>query len=202
MISMLLRTPETAMNFNRFLSMNKIASLAALLIFTGLAPSKLIKIKLAEGITVSIPQELKAMSAEDIAQRYPSVRAPLGSFTNDERLVDFNVNISATQWPDADLIMAQNFFKSGINNLHDRVDWISEGVREIHKREFVYFEFVSRVNGSKRELGEQQAVQRYVYIQYLIEPGRTLVFSFSCPKDLREQWQPIAHAMMKSVRIK
>lgn len=182
--------------------MNKIASFVALLIITGFAPSRLIKTKIPEGITVSIPAELKAMSAEDIAQRYPSVRAPLGSFTNEERLVDFSVNISATQWPDADFNMAQKFFKAGINNLHDRVEWIGEGVHEIHKRKFVYFEFVSRVNGSKRELGEQQAIQRYVYIQYLIEPGRTLVFSFSCPKDLLEQWQPQAQAMMKSVRIK
>ncbi len=182
--------------------MNKIASFATLLLITSLAPTKLIKTKLAEGITVSIPFELKAMSTEDIAQRYPSVRAPLGSFTNEERLVDFSVNISATQWPDADFTMAQKFFKSGINNLHDRVEWIGEGVQEIHNRKFVYFEFVSRVNGSKRELGEQQAVQRYVYIQYFIEPGRTLVFSFSCPKELREQWQPLAKAMMKSVRVK
>jgi len=182
--------------------MNKIASLLALLIIAGLTPSRSIKTKLPEGITVSIPEELKAMSSEDIAQRYPSVRAPLGSFTNEDRLVDFSVNISATQWPDTDYSMAQKFFKSGINNLHDRVEWIGEGVHPINKKKFVYFEFVSRVNGSKRELGEQQTIQRYVYIQYLIEPGRTLVFSFSCPKDLREQWQPMAQTMMKSIRIR
>ena len=181
--------------------MNRIAFFALLLLM-GFAPSKLIKTKLAEGITVSVPLELKSMTTEDMVNRYPSVRAPLGAFTNEERLVDFSVNISATQWPDADLEMAQKFFKSGINNLHDKVEWIDEGVHELHKKKFVYFEFVSRVNGSKRELGEQQAVQRYVYIQYYIEAGRTLVFSFSCPKDLRQEWQPMAHAMMKSVRVK
>lgn len=181
---------------------NKIAILFLSLILAGAAPGKLVKTKLAEGITVSVPPELKPMSPEDIAQRYPSVRAPLGAFTNDERLVDFSINISATQWPDGDLTMAQKFFKSGINNLHDKVEWIDEGIREQHKKKFVHFEFISRVNGSKRELGEQQAIQRYIYIQYYIEPKRTLVFSFSCPKDLRSEWQPMAQAMMKRITVK
>lgn len=183
-------------------TVNKTAILVLVLILAGAAPSKLVKTKLAEGITVSVPPELKPMLPEDIAQRYPSVRAPLGAFTNDERLVDFNVNISATQWPDSDLAIAQKFFKSGINNLHDKVEWIDEGIRELHKKKFIYFEFISRVNGSKRDLGEQQAIQRYIYIQYYIEPKRTLVFSFSCPKDLRSEWQPTAQAMMKRITVK
>jgi hypothetical protein len=166
------------------------------------SPSKLIKTKVNKEITVGLPEALKPMSNADIAQRYPSVRAPLGAFTNTDRLVDFTVNISATQWPDANVDMAKKFFKSGITNLYDRVEFLDEGNREINKKKFVYFEFVSRVNGNNRQLGEQQTIQRYTYIQYLFEPKRTLVFTFACPKELKEDWQAIAKDVMKSVSVK
>jgi hypothetical protein len=166
------------------------------------SPSKLVKTKIAEGITVSIPSELAPMSEDDIITRYPSVRAPLAAFTDTNRVLDFSVNISATQWPDNNLEMASKFFKAGISNLYDRVDFISEGIHTVHKQQFIFFEFESRVNGSKMALGEQQPIFRYTYIQYLIQPNRTLVISFNCPKALREDWQETAHDIMKSVKIK
>jgi hypothetical protein len=173
-----------------------------LLIVLGSSPPKLVKTKLAQGVTVSLPVELKPMTPEDIALRFPSVRAPIGAFTNDDRLVDFSANISATQWPDKNLDMAKNFFKAGIYNLYDRIEMVSEGVYEVHKRKFIYFEFESRVNGSKFSQGDQTSLMHYTFIQYFVEPGRALVFSFHCPQDQREQWQPVAKAVMKSVTIK
>src|SRR5580698_1853640 len=67
------------------------------------SPPKLLKTNLSNGITILLPEQLKPMTPEDIALRFPSVRAPLGAFTNDDRLVDFSANISATQWPDNNL---------------------------------------------------------------------------------------------------
>ena len=40
------------------------------------------------------------------------------------------------------------------------------------------------------------------YIQYLVLKDRTLVFTFSCPKDMREDWQPTAHEIMKNLRVR
>src|SRR5687767_10599646 len=93
---------------------------------------KLVKTKVADGITVSVPQEWRPMDGLDFTERYPSVRAPLAAFTDQERRVDFSVNISATRWPDADLVLAQQFFKASLSNMFDRVDMISEGMYEIH----------------------------------------------------------------------
>jgi hypothetical protein len=112
------------------------------------------------------------------------------------------VNISATQWPDTDLEIASKFFKASITNLYDRVDIISDGIQTIHKKRYIFFEFESRVNGNKMALGEQSPVFRYTYIQYLIEPSRTLVISFNCPKAMREDWQENVRAMMKSIKVK
>jgi hypothetical protein len=184
------------------LQMIRICTIPLLLILMAFALPKLIKTKLQQGITVSLPPELKPMSPEDIAQRFPSVRAPLGAFTSDERLVDFSVNISATQWPDSDLKVAEKFFKAGIYNMYDHIEVISEGIYEVHHRKYIFLEFESRLNGGRMKEGYQSSILHYTFIQYLVEPKRSLVFSFHCPQDQREQWQPIAHAVMKSVTIK
>jgi hypothetical protein len=163
---------------------------------------KLVRTKISDTISVSIPKGWRPMDGMDFSERYPSVRAPIAAFTNEERAADFSVNISATQWPDADLTLAQKFFKAGIMNLFDRVEMISEGVREVNKRHYVYFEFESRVNGTRTQVGQQEPVIRYSYVQYLVEPRRTLVFSFNCLKRERPEWQPAAQAIMKSIKIK
>jgi hypothetical protein len=163
---------------------------------------KLVKIKVNNELTVMVPKEWIPMDAMDFTERYPSVRAPLAAYTNQERNSDFSVNISATQWPDANLELSQRFFKASLMNMFDKVEIISEGIHEVNKRKFVYFEFESRINGNRRELSEKDPVLQYTYIQYLIEPKRTLVFTFSCPRRLREEWQDTAREMMKNIVIK
>jgi len=165
-------------------------------------PPKLTKVKVTDGITVSVPKDWLPMAPDDIVQRYPSVRAPLLAYTNNERTADFSVNISATQWPDDDIELAQKFFKAGVMNVFDRVEMIGEGVHEIHGKKFIFFEFESRVEGNRRQEGYKDPVLRYTYIQYLIEPGKALVFSFNCPRNVKEQWQETARLMMKNIRVK
>lgn len=171
-----------------------------LFIVCGFAPPKLVKTKLPEGITVLLPSDWRPMDDLDFNERYPSVRAPIAAYTNPERLVDFSVNISATQWPDTDVEMAKSFFKASIMNTFDRVTMISEGIRDNHGKKFVYFEFTSRVNGTNAQEGLSDPVLRYSYIQYMIESGKTRVFSFNCPQRLQQEWQETARKMMMSVK--
>ncbi len=181
--------------------MNKI--LILLTAFVAVAGNnKLVKTKVNDEITLSIPEGFLAMTPEDIAQRLPSVRAPLGAYTNEDRVVDISINVSATQWPDANYEIAAKFFKSALFNLYDKVDMIDEGVHEVHKKKFIYFEFESRINANRRVEGGSEPLLKYTYIQYLVEPGRTLVFSFSCPRSLRQDWQETSRAVMKSIRVK
>lgn len=174
-----------------------------LLIFSAFSEKpKLVKTKLIDGMTASIPDSFKPMDEMDFTQRYPSVRAPLAAFTNDERDTDFSVNISATQWPDEDLVVAGKFFRVGLTNLFDKVDFISEGVNEVHGKKFIYFEIESRMNGNKMTQGQQAPISKYTYIQYLVQKDRTLVFTFSCPARLRQDWQESAALIMKSIKVK
>lgn len=187
--------------------MTKIKTMAiwlflAAFIFVSADRPKLVKTKVSDGLTISIPQGWRPMDGLDFTERYPSVRAPLAAYTNDERLVDFSVNVSATQWPDTDLELAQKFFKASITNSFDRVTMIDEGIHEINKKRFIFFEFESRVNGNKQREGYGDPITKYTYIQYLIEPGKALVFSFNCPGRVKAEWQETARLMMKAVKVK
>ncbi len=166
------------------------------------APPRLVKTKVTEDIVVLLPKNFRAMDDMDFSQRYPSVRKPLGAYTNEAREVDFSVNISATQWPDADVEIAKQFFKAGVMNIFDGVDMLDEGIHTVNGKQLIYFEFESRMKGDKMKLEYRDPVLNYTYIQYLVEPGRTLVFSFNCPRRIREEWQETARKMMKGIKVK
>ncbi|MEM1408806.1 MAG: hypothetical protein AAGG59_18625 [Bacteroidota bacterium] len=163
---------------------------------------KMVKTKIGESITVMLPDNLYAMSEDDMSRRYPSVRRPIGAFTTDSRLADFSVNISATQWRVEDVDMAKSFFKSSLFNLFDRVNLIKEEIKEIDEKKFIVYEFDSRLNGDPSSLEAKNPILRYNYLQYLIINGKTLVFSFNCHPRLKEEWQPVVEEMMSSVKVK
>ena len=79
---------------------------------------------------------------------------------------------------------------------------IDEGIKEIHKKDYIFFEFDSRINGDKRDLGNQDSVLKYTYILYLVEKNRTLVITFTCLENVKEEWQETARAVMQSLRVK
>jgi hypothetical protein len=163
---------------------------------------KLVRTKVTPEISVLLPKDFRPMDDLDFGQRYPSVRKPIAAYTNPDRLVDFSVNVSATQWPDANIEMAQKFFKAGLANLFDNIDFFSEGIHEVHGKRLIYFEFESRIKGNPMELSQRDPILNYTYIQYLVEPGRTLVFSFNCPRRIRPDWQETAQKMMTSIKMK
>ena len=179
-----------------------IAMLALFLCTGWVDKPKLVKTKVNDNLTVLIPNDWIPMDAMDFTQRFPSVRAPLAAYTNIERDVDFSINISATQWPDANLEISKKFFKASLMNMFDRVDIIDEGIHEVSKKKVIFFEFESRMEGNRRSQELKDPVLKYTYIQYLVEPNRTLVFSFNCPRRLRNDWQETAHEMMKGIKLK
>lgn len=166
------------------------------------APPRLVKTKITDDITVLIPKNFRPMDELDFTQRYPSVRQPIGAYTNEAREVDFSVNISATQWSPSDTEIAKQFFKAGVVNMFDGVEMIDEGIQTVSGKQFIFFEFESRVKGDRSKVELRDAVMSYTYIQYLLQPGRTLVFSFSCPRRIREDWQATARKMMKGIKVK
>jgi len=171
-------------------------------LFLSLDQPKLAKVKVTDDITVSVPKDWRPMDDLDFTERYPSVRAPLGAYTSVDRTIDFSVNVSATRWPDGNLEMASTFFEASIRNMFDRVEILDKGIREVNGKSFIYFKFESRVNGVRNQLGNADPVLKYTYLHYLLQPRRTLVFSFNCPRRDRQNWERTSEAMMKSIRVK
>lgn len=182
--------------------MKKIVLLVAIGGLTSFGQPKLVRMKVTDDIIVFVPKDWIPMDDLDFTERYPSVRAPIAAFTDQNREIDFSVRISATQWPDANLEMAQKFFKASVLNMFDRVEMIGEGVHEVNGNNLVFFEFESRVHGNRRQEGFSSPVLTYTYLQYLVEPERTLVFSFNCPVRIRQEWQETAHKMMEKIKIR
>lgn len=182
--------------------MHKALFLVLLITVIPVDDPKLVKVKISSEITAMLPKDFVPMGDLDFSQRYPSVRKPIGAYTNPDHEVDFSVNISATSWPDSNLEMAQKFFKSGVMNMFDRVEILSEGIHEVNGKKLIYLEFESRIKGDQSTLGNTEPVLRYAYLQYLVEPSRTLVFSFNCPARLKSEWQETAGKIMKSIKIK
>ncbi len=163
---------------------------------------KMVKTKVTDDITLMLPKDFYAMTPEDIAQRYPSVRKPIGAYTNDDRLMDVSIKESATQWKEEDIELAAEFFKSSIFNLYDKVEMNHESIEEINGRKFAVFEFDSRIEGENNELQNRQAVRKYNYVEYLVSGGKTLVFSVQCPANMKDTYKETAHAIMNSVKVK
>jgi len=160
------------------------------------------KTKVNDQIVLELPRDFYAMTPEDIAQRYPSVRNPIGAYTNNDRLIDVSVKESATRWGENDIELASSFFKSSIMNLYDQVRISRESIEEIDGKRFAVFEFDSRIEGEAFALESQESIRKYNYVQYVINGGKTLVFSVQCPSSMKEACQPVARRVMESVRLK
>ena len=165
-------------------------------------PEQLVKTEVVENIFMSIPMDFRPMTDDEIAGKYFSMQRPVSLYTDYNQLVDIGVNKSVSNWPEQDLTIMMSFQKSNIYNLYDKVEMISEGSKEVNKRQFAYFEFVSTVNADKDSFKNKTAIVKYTYIQYVIYKGQTWVFNFTCPASMKDKWQADAAKIMNSVIIK
>jgi hypothetical protein len=160
---------------------------------------KLVKRKLADNISVRLPKNFTAMTEEDRAQRYESVRIPIALYTDPDRLIDFGVNRSYSTWQQGDLEMMEEFYQASILELYDKVNFISKGIKRVNDHEFVFFEFESYVYPQD---DFQRNISKYSYLMYALEDGTTYLFNFTCEHSVIKQWQGIAHQVMASVKLK
>jgi hypothetical protein len=158
---------------------------------------KLVKTQLTKEVSVSLPVDFTPMTDDDIARRYPSHRKPVAMFTDQSRNVDFGLNTNRTEWKEEDLPMMQKFYKSSIMSLYNKVDFINEEIKEVGKRKFIVLEFTSEVSDP-----EKAPIRKYTLIQYTIAEGNTMIFNFTCNLRQKDEWQPTAHAIMQTVKIK
>ncbi|MEK6476321.1 hypothetical protein WJR50_02265 [Catalinimonas sp. 4WD22] len=163
---------------------------------------ELVKTKITENIQIGVPKSFQPMTEDLLNQRYLTARKPIAAYTNDKQMIDLTVNTSNTRWQPSDLPMLKDFYKASLLELYDEVSFSREEIEEINGKDFVVFEFTSIVRPEENALNPQQPVRKYTRIQYSVHGGKTLVFNFTCPQALQQQWEGTAGEIMQSIQIK
>jgi len=156
--------------------------------------------KVTDDISMKVPATFISMTDGERTQRYISYRTPVAMYTNVDRTVDLGINISSSNWTTGDMEVLKDFYKSNILSLYTEVDFIQERIRQVGSKDFIVFEFQSKVY--EENSFRNQVISKYTYIQYTIHQDKILLFHFTAPKQLQEKWQSVAAEMMESVRIK
>ncbi len=195
------------------LNKSKIAVFLFLLVLaSGVAAqnTKLVKTKITDKISVSIPDDFIAMPEDIYARKYGAYRPPLAMFTTPDGMVDFGINMnvnrslraySQASFKAEDLEIIKSMYKASIAAMHTEVEFIQEKVETINKRDFIVIEFVGTVKDEDSKIRSGTAMKQYSYLQYTIEDERVLVFNFTCPYRSKERWQATAQAIMQSAKV-
>ena len=162
---------------------------------------KLTNVKLGSGLTVGVPATFMPLPDDGIAVKYPSPRKPLAVYSNPSGRVDYSVAVRPTTFESMDYAVLLKIYKSSIQRLYTKVEFLKEDIRTVNGRDFIYFEFVSTVSdaGRARQLAP---IKRYQAVQYAIQGQQLYVFTFVAPAEEQAQWQPTAQAVMNAIALK
>ena len=162
---------------------------------------KLKKTVINKAITVGVPEGFTALPDDGIAVKYPAPRKPLAVFSNPSGRVDFSVAQKPSTFSNRDYALLLKIYKASVQNMYSKVDFLTEDIRTINKRDFVVLEFVSTVADTRRT-SNLAPIHRYRMVQYTIEGDQLTVFTFVAPADEQAQWQPTAREVMSSIMMK
>ena len=151
-------------------------------------------------IILELPETFYLMPFEDVKQRVASYRKPTALYSDQDRLVEFGVNKSFSKWYSDDLELLQSFVKASLLNLYSDVEMLNEEIVDVNGRRFIIFEFDSKVSGTPDS--NLAPIKKYTLLYYTLFKGQTVLFNFSSHFFEKEYWQPIAHNIMSSIKIK
>ena len=164
--------------------------------------TKYYRTKIDKHVSLLIPSEFVPVPPDELATKFISYRAPLAAYTNMTTEIEFGINTSVSRWRDTDIELMHLFYKSNIANLYDEVQFLRDEIQVVNNRQFVVFEFISKVNPEDRSVLDEEPLVKYTYIQYAILKGKVFIFDFTSPSDQQQIWHPVVQRIMESVKIK
>lgn len=180
--------------------------LVFLLLFFSLAKGQHIKLKktfLTPGISMLVPSDFTLMPDEVLARKYLTTKKPSAMYSDPTGEIDLGVNITNNYWQEQDIPMLKDLYKGSLRASYTKVQFFTEEVRTINKRQFVVLEFVGTVEDDKEGImGKKNALSRYNYMMYTVVENRIVVVNFNCPAKYQSVWQPLLPKMMQSVKIR
>jgi len=179
----------------------RLPALLLVLLLTSFAGPKLTKTAITKSLSVGVPAGFVSLPDDGIAAKYPAARRPLAVYSDPSGRVDFSVATKPTTFTDRDYALLLKIYKASIQNMYSKVQFLTEDIRTVNKRDFVTLEFVSAVNDTRR--GSNLApIRKYQLVQYAIQGTQLFVFTFDAPAPEQAQWQPTAQAVMQSIVMK
>ncbi|MFY0689542.1 MAG: hypothetical protein JXQ90_20395 [Cyclobacteriaceae bacterium] len=159
------------------------------------------KVKPTKEISLLIPEDFIVMDVGNQSLEYPSARQPIAMYTSPDRKVDLGINVNSSSWGSSNLEILKDFYYASILSLYDQVDFTKNEIIKVGKRDFICFEFVGTVV-DEDAVGAQKTLSRFVHIRYTLYNEKVLLFNYSCPGRIKDQWSDVASTILNSVVIK
>ncbi len=159
------------------------------------------KVKLTDRVVVSLPEDFRPMTDDEIVRRFFVSRKPLVSYTSGDSNADFVLNQTTTPGRQQDLPLLKSFFKSGIQAVYTKVEFTQDTLTKINDRDFVVLEFSAELREEDPNSAHKGVTREYSYMAYTVMLGKVHVFAFNCPYLAKRTWQPIARSIMNSIKI-
>ncbi len=159
------------------------------------------KTRLADNIRIRLHPDLVPMTSLDLNDKYAAYRQPLAAFTNESREVDLIVNTAATVWAPADIPLLKNFYRSSIEGMFTRVDFLEDTIMVLNEQVFAKLEFVSYFR-AQNDPPTVKPIKKYNQIYYYIYKGSVLIFNFTCEEQYQQAWDSRFETMMSTIKIR
>ena len=180
--------------------------LAAILLFVfpiiGQSGNGYKKVKIDKVVQFEVPLDFTELNERELREKLAAARPPLAFYSDQLRNADFIVNYVSTLWIDNDLSVLKEFQKSNLRQLFSEINFINESIRTINKQKVIYLEFIGLLAGDEESVVNTSGKRNYYQMAFAVINNKTLVFTFTCPIYLKDEYEKKASHIINSIKIK
>jgi len=142
-------------------------------------------------INLMLPRTFKPMSPQMLELKYPSQNRPKWVYTNADGTINVAVNHTTNRLPQEDLPLFKQSMIQILRQTQKLTKWYGDHDRKIDDRDVAICEFLTPVVNANL----------YHFMLFTSLEDRALMCTFNCTDREMEDWQPIASAIMNSIRF-
>jgi len=143
-------------------------------------------------VQILVPKEWAPMSDQLWAAKYPGRTMPMLALTDENGEVDLIADLTQQPATAAQIADFKAFQIQQLQSSRPDLEFLSEGIKDIHGRPVGYFKFLSRA--------VDQKVFNYYF--FTVVDGKIMLFTFNCLKSLKRAWERSADRIMASLFVK
>jgi hypothetical protein len=129
-----------------------------------------VRITFADGRIAFVPPSgFTALTAKDLAAKYPRANPPRAAVGNAQRTTTIAYDLLDQRAPSTDLEAGRKYFAANYEQMLPGLKWVANDVHQVGGRAFVYLEFTASA--------ADQHIHNIVLIS--IYDGRVLMFNFN-----------------------